>query len=78
MTRFSLRETLKRLERLARSDRPPAGTPGRLRSRLTLEAMDDRCVPSTVTTLADTGLGSLRDAIAGTPAGGIVDFQSGL
>jgi hypothetical protein len=28
--------------------------------------------------LDDSGPGSLRDAIAGTPAGGTVDFQSGL
>jgi hypothetical protein len=31
-----------------------------------------------VTNLADSGIGSLRDALASTPAGGIVDFQSGL
>jgi hypothetical protein len=31
-----------------------------------------------VTSLADAGPGSLRNAIAGTPAGGTVDFQPGL
>jgi hypothetical protein len=31
-----------------------------------------------VTNLNDAGMGSLRDAIASTPAGGIVDFQPGL
>ena len=50
----------------------------RLRSRLSLEVYEDRCVPTTVTTLADAGPGSLRDALASTPAGGTVDFQPGL
>jgi hypothetical protein len=40
--------------------------------------LENRCLPSTVTTLADAGPGSLRDAIAGTPAGGTVAFQPGL
>ena len=43
-----------------------------------LERLEDRTVPSTVTNLLDSGPGSLRDAIASTPAGGVVDFQPGL
>jgi hypothetical protein len=45
---------------------------------LCLELLEGRCVPSTVTNLADAGPGSLRDAIAMTPSGGTVDFQAGL
>jgi hypothetical protein len=45
---------------------------------LKLEALEDRSLPSTVTNLADSGPGSLRAAIAETPAGGTVDFQPGL
>ncbi|MBK6866830.1 MAG: IPTL-CTERM sorting domain-containing protein [Burkholderiales bacterium] len=33
---------------------------------------------ATVTNLGDSGAGSLRDAIAATPAGGTIDFQGGL
>jgi len=40
-----------------------------------LEALEDRSLPSIVTTLADSGQGSLRAAIA---AGGTVTFQPGL
>jgi hypothetical protein len=43
-----------------------------------LECLEGRCVPSTVTNLSDHDPGSLRDAIATTPAGGTVDFQAGL
>jgi hypothetical protein len=43
-----------------------------------VEGLEGRCLPSTVTTLADAGPGSLRDALANTPAGGTVDFQPGL
>jgi hypothetical protein len=43
-----------------------------------LEALEDRCLPSTVMNLNDSGPGSLRDAIASTPSGGTVDFQPGL
>jgi hypothetical protein len=45
---------------------------------LVVEALEARWVPSTVTNLMDSGPGSLRDAIAGTPAGGSVDFQPDL
>ena len=48
------------------------------RTRMNLEALEARWVPSTVTNLNDAGLGSLRQAIIDTPAGGTVDFQSGL
>src|SRR6516225_6123166 len=46
--------------------------------RLRLELLESRCLPSTVTNLTDHDPGSLRDAIANTPAGGTVDFQAGL
>ena len=52
--------------------------PNRRRTRLYIEDLEGRCVPSTVTTLADAGAGSLRQAILDTPAGGTVDFQPGL
>src|SRR5262245_44795183 len=58
--------------------RQPATRPSRRRPRLRLEALEDRCVPSTVMNLFDSGLGSLRQALLDTPAGGTVDFQSGL
>lgn len=48
------------------------------RNWLYLEALESRCVPSTVTSLADAGPGSLRYAIATTPPGGTVDFDAGL
>jgi hypothetical protein len=47
-------------------------------SSLFLELLETRCLPSTVTSLSDSGPGSLRDAIATTPGGGTVDFQTGL
>jgi hypothetical protein len=40
--------------------------------------LEARLAPSTVTNLLDAGPGSLRQAIADTPAGGTVDFQPGL
>src|SRR5579859_1454667 len=40
--------------------------------------LEDRCLPSTVTNLADSGSGSLRDALLNTPAGGTINFASGL
>jgi hypothetical protein len=43
-----------------------------------LELLENRWLPSTVTNLLDAGPGSLRDAIATTPSGGVVDFQPGL
>lgn len=46
--------------------------------QLRLESLENRWLPSTVTNLFDSGLGSLRDAIATTPNGGVVDFQPGL
>src|SRR5262249_20810660 len=50
----------------------------RQRTRLCLELLESRCLPSTVTNLRDHDPGSLRDAIATTPPGGTVDFQPGL
>jgi hypothetical protein len=47
-------------------------------NRLSLEWLEARCLPSTVTTLSDHDPGSLRDAVATTPSGGTVDFQPGL
>jgi hypothetical protein len=55
----------------------PARSPART-ARPRLEALEGRCLLSTVTNLLDAGPGSLRDAIANTPAGGTVDFQAGL
>ena len=46
--------------------------------RLGLEILEDRMTPATVTNLLDSGDGSLRDAIANTAAGGIVDFDASL
>jgi hypothetical protein len=54
------------------------GARARFPFRPRLEHLEDRAVPSTVTTLGDSGTGSLRDAILNTPAGGTVDFQPGL
>jgi hypothetical protein len=48
------------------------------RRRPQLELLEDRFVPSTVTNLDNAGMGSLRQAILDTPAGGTVDFQSDL
>src|SRR5437870_1996048 len=50
----------------------------RQRRQLYLESLEGRCLPSTVTNLADDGPGSLRDAIAITPPGGTIDFEPGL
>jgi hypothetical protein len=61
-----------------RSGRRCNDSPNRRRSRPHLETLEGRCLPSTVTNLNDAGGGSLRDAIAITPAGGTVDFQAGL
>src|SRR5262249_4434181 len=43
-----------------------------------LEGLADRCLLATVTTLMDNVPGSLRAAIAATPAGGTVGFAPGL
>ncbi len=48
------------------------------RTRPSVEILESRWVPSTVTNLNDAGVGSLRQAILDTPAGGTVDFQPGL
>lgn len=67
---------------LRRSQRRPDRKPIQARRhRLHFEILEDRCLMTTVTTLMDSavaGSGSLRDAIASTPAGGVVDFQPGL
>jgi hypothetical protein len=55
-----------------------ASRPNRRRTLLCIEDLEGRRVPTTVTTLADAGAGSLRQAILDTPAGGTVDFQPGL
>src|SRR5262249_28185971 len=67
-------------QRLAGSSRRGrlTGRPHRRRILLYIEDLEGRCVPTTVTTLADAGAGSLRQAILDTPAGGTVDFQPGL
>jgi probable HAF family extracellular repeat protein len=78
MTTVSLRIWLRRLADCSKSGRRTTGHLYRLRSRPYLEVFETRCVPSTVTNLDDAGNGSLRQAIIDTPAGGIVDFQSGL
>jgi hypothetical protein len=58
--------------------RRPRRTANRKQRPLNLELLEGRTVPSTVTTLADSGPGSLRDAIANSAAGGTVNFQPGL
>ena len=60
------------------TNRQQATLPKRRRTRLNLEALEAREVPSTVMNLNDAGPGSLRQAILDTPAGGTVDFQPGL
>src|SRR5262249_11711610 len=77
MTRLSLRLWWNRMAGSSPSGRP-RGRPGRPPTRLHLERLEGRCVPSTVTNLNDSGMGSLRQAILDTPAGGTVDFQPGL
>src|SRR6516225_8501060 len=77
MARLSLYRWLDRTTRRQQKGRR-ADPPSRRRSRPRVETLEGRCLPSTVTNLLDAGPGSLRDAIATTPAGGTVDFQPGL
>src|SRR5262245_27302083 len=63
--------------------RPAAVVRKPARARLGLESLDARIVPSTfhVTTLADSGAGSLRAAVARAnahPGADVIDFQAGL
>src|SRR5262249_48309582 len=69
------------LRQLARCSFPQSRRPRPLqrpRFRPRLLWLEDRTLPSTVMNLADSGPGSLRDAIASTPAGGPGDFEPGL
>src|SRR5262245_41155114 len=70
------------LSNLSRRPKSPCrgGRPheGRRRCRPRLEALEDRRLPATVTTLLDNVPGSLREAIALTEPGGTVDFAPGL
>jgi hypothetical protein len=78
MSRLILHHWLNRLARPSPRGRRRTDRPTRQRSRLVLESLEGRCVPSTVTNLNDAGAGSLRQAIIDTPWGGTVDFQAGL
>src|SRR6516225_3812238 len=60
------------------SSRPVGPSSPRWRFRPGLEALEERCVPTAVMNLNDSGSGSLRDALASTPAGGTVTFAAGL
>src|SRR5262249_11192475 len=76
MARFH--QLLEQRDCSSKCSRPSAGRSNRQRSRLLLEVLEGRCLPSTVTNLSDHDPGSLRDAIASTPGGGTIDFQPGL
>src|SRR5262245_49306757 len=78
MAGLFLRPWWNRMAHCSRSGRRCADPPNHRRSRLHLEALEGRCLPSTVTNLNDAGAGSLRQAIIDTPSGGTVDFQAGL
>jgi predicted outer membrane repeat protein len=78
MIPLPLRPWLNRMARRSPVRRRRTNQPTRSASRLVLECLEGRCVPSTVTNLSDHDPGSLRDAIATTPVGGTVDFQPGL
>jgi hypothetical protein len=78
MSRLILHHWLNRLARPSPRARRRTDPLTRQRSRLVLESLEGRCVPTTVTNLNEAGDGSLRQAIIDTPAGGTVDFQAGL
>jgi probable HAF family extracellular repeat protein/parallel beta-helix repeat protein len=78
MAPLFLRNWLNRTSQAARTGSRRAGLPTRWRSRLWLQVLEGRTLPSAVTNLADAGAGSLRQAILDTPPGGTVDFQPGL
>src|SRR5262245_6572593 len=64
-----------------RSGTPVRRTPRRPNPRLRVEALDDRCLPSTftVTNLFDSGAGSLRAAVAAAnanPGADAIDFAT--
>ncbi len=77
MPQFSLRHWLKRMA-THRTHRRRTDSSKWQRTRPSVEILEGRWVPSTVTNLNDAGVGSLRQAILDTPAGGTVDFQAGL
>jgi hypothetical protein len=72
------RQLWQRLKLSLRSGNNRRSLPRRRHGRLSLEVLEDRCVPSTVTNLSDHDPGSLRAAIASTAPGSTVDFQPGL
>ncbi len=78
MACLPLRSWWTRLPYLSGGGRRRTGPPRPHRRQLRVEVLEGRDLPSTVTTLADAGAGSLRQALLDTPAGGIVDFQPGL
>lgn len=63
-----------------RSKQVPSHSVSRVRStfRPSFEMLEDRVVPSTVLNNLDSGAGSLRDAIATTPSGGTINFDTSL
>src|SRR6516162_2574228 len=78
MAPLFLRNWLNRTSQAARTGSRRAGLQSQWRSRLWLQVLEGRTLPSTVTNLSDAGAGSLRQAILDTPAAGTVDFQPGL
>jgi hypothetical protein len=69
MARFNLGLWFQGMAGSWRRRRRLAAVPARPRWRLLLEALEDRCVPSTVTNLTAHDPGSLRDAILSTATG---------